>query len=149
MLVKPSGMGMTAPAFFEFHEAGIGGMAVKLQVMQIELVALDIHLARIPVAIFRHALRRPMRPDAEFGVAEPVGRVILRLQRLPIRLERSRSDGLAQGRCRAEGGQRRSLLQEIAFAQHHRVPWMDRFLLKKGMTKSWKRNATLLVCVPG
>ena len=49
---------------------------------------LHIHVARIPVAIFRNALRAPMRPDAELGVAIPLGRVVLQ-QRIPICLIRA------------------------------------------------------------
>src|SRR5579884_2116986 len=43
---------------------------------------LDVHIARIPVALPRRALRTPMGPDAEFRIAEPFGAVIL-LQGLP------------------------------------------------------------------
>ncbi len=47
-----------------------------------------IHIARIPVAVFGHALRTPMRPDAELGIAIPLGRVIGQ-QGIPIRLKRA------------------------------------------------------------
>ena len=52
-----------------------------------ELVAaLKVHLARHPVAAGLDALRPPVRPDAELGVAEPFGRLVLR-ERLPCWLE--------------------------------------------------------------
>ena len=109
------------PQIVDLHEAGVGGMAVMLQVMLVLLAALHIHVAGVPVAGFRHALRRPVRPDAELGVAEPVRRLVLRRQRVPVGLEGAGSDGL-----RAEGGARqcrprqkgRSGLQQFAFGQH-------------------------------
>jgi hypothetical protein len=36
------------------------------------LAARFVHAAGVPVAVHRHGLRAPMRPDAELGVAEPV-----------------------------------------------------------------------------
>ena len=49
---------------------------------------LDIHVAGIPVALFRLALRPPMRPNAKLGVAEPLGKLVIG-ERLPRRLELS------------------------------------------------------------
>src|SRR5205085_3254233 len=118
-------------------------------VMLIEFVALDIHLAGIPVAELGHALRRPMSPDAELGVAEPVRRLVLRLQRLPVSLEGPRCHGLGESGRGAGRRQRRSLHQQVAFGQHQRLASKDRFFEKKGSTKSWKRKATLLTWVPG
>ena len=124
------------PAVVELHEAGVDRMAVILQMMLILFAALDIHVAGIPVARLRHALRRPVRPDAELGVAKPIGRMILRLEGFPVGPERPGLDALSLSRQRAGRCQRASLQQQIAFAQHHRAPWKDRLLLKKGSTKS-------------
>src|SRR5665213_3264073 len=67
----------------------IGGrMTVFLQVRNIVRAALNIHFARIPIAVFRLALRPPMRPDAELRVAKPFRRLIIR-ERIPVRLELS------------------------------------------------------------
>ena len=49
-------------------------------------VSFDVHVARVPVAVFWLALRAPMCPDAEFGVAKPLGYFVLS-KRLPVRLE--------------------------------------------------------------
>ena len=54
--------------------------------MVVVRVARHVHEARVPVALARHRLRPPMRPDAELGIAEPVGRLVGR-QRLDRRLE--------------------------------------------------------------
>ena len=76
-----------------------------------------IHAARIPVAVLRLALRPPVRPDAELGVAKPLRALVL-LQRIPCRLEFARGhrlgggadddegDGIACLRGRASGRQR-------------------------------------------
>ncbi len=54
----------------------------------VEAVALLVHLAAVPVAVFGHALRAPMRPDAELGVAEPVGVAECLADARPVRIER-------------------------------------------------------------
>ena len=53
-----------------------------VNVILVLLRALDVHLARIPIALLRYALRRPMRPDTKLGVAKPVWRLEL-FQRVP------------------------------------------------------------------
>ena len=45
-------------------------------------IVLDVHIARVPVAVLRNTLRTPVRPDAELGVAIPLRRFILQ-QRIP------------------------------------------------------------------
>lgn len=44
-----------------------------------------VHVTRIPIARLRFALRPPMRPNAEFGIAKPI-RTLIRCQRFPRRL---------------------------------------------------------------
>ena len=51
--------------------ANLGRMPIVFQMMLILLRSLDIHVARVPVAVFNGRLRPPMRPDAELGIAEP------------------------------------------------------------------------------
>ena len=72
-------------------------MAVVLQVVLVMAAALVVHAAGVPVAVHRHGLRPPVRPDAELGVAEPVGALIL-LERLHRRLKGAVGDG--DGRLR-------------------------------------------------
>ena len=60
------------PDMVNVLEAEFGGMAVSLDVVFIRRSALDMHVARIPVALFGNALRRPVRPDAELRVVIPV-----------------------------------------------------------------------------
>ena len=72
-----------------------GGMAPAGQVVFVIGRALLIHLARIPVALHRHGLRPPVRPDAELGVAEPVRAGVIG-QRIPGAGERSGCDGQIQ-----------------------------------------------------
>ncbi len=76
------------PGVDDVHEAELGRMAVGLDVVVVIFVALDIHLAAVPVAALGRALRSPMRPDAELGVAKPVRCRVIGLERLPRRRER-------------------------------------------------------------
>ena len=93
------------PDMNDVLEAVGGRMAVFQEVRFVIGAALDIHAARIPVAVFRLALRPPVRPDAELRVAEPVGRLIMRRQGFPRRLERAGGDRRqVQRRRRRIGG---------------------------------------------
>ncbi len=47
-------------------------MAVGAEVVLVLGVALEVHLAGVPVALLGDALRGPVGPDAELCVAEPV-----------------------------------------------------------------------------
>src|SRR5450631_1405499 len=62
-------------------------MSVATDLVPILALALNIHIASIPIAVLRHTLRTPMRPDAKLGVAIPFRRVIAE-QRVPVRLKR-------------------------------------------------------------
>src|ERR1035438_788976 len=70
-------------------------MSVGFDVVVILRTALDIHAARIPVALLGNALRTPVRPNTELSVPEPI-RAPIRFERLPVWTEGSR--------CRAYGG---------------------------------------------
>src|SRR5207248_733506 len=61
-------------------------MSEVLYVIVILARTLNIHVTRIPVALLRRPLRTPMRPNAEFSIAKPVGTPIL-FQRFPIAFE--------------------------------------------------------------
>lgn len=69
--------------------AELRGVAVCLDVMVVVRVARHVHEACVPVALTRHRLRAPMRPDAELRVAKPIGRPI-GLERRDAGVERSR-----------------------------------------------------------
>ena len=62
--------------------AELGGVAVVVAVVLILMGALLIEAACHPVAAALDTLCAPMRPDAELGIAEPLGRLVL-LERLP------------------------------------------------------------------
>ena len=81
---------LRAGLFVEFHQSlGIpvlgfpkgndvlpavgGGMTETREVVVIIGGALLVHLARIPVAHHRHGLRSPVGPNAELGIAKPLG----------------------------------------------------------------------------
>ena len=51
-------------------------------------LALDIHIACVPVPGFGHALRTPVSPDTELGIAVPIRRFVIE-QRIPRGLERT------------------------------------------------------------
>ena len=74
-------------------ETEFGGGA---QVRFVVTVALNIHLAGIPVAGLRLALRSSMGQDAELAVAEPFGDLVLG-ERFPGGLELAWSDWLGGG----------------------------------------------------
>ena len=89
------------PAIVDLHEAGIGGMAVSAPGDGRTACWPWIYIWRAYQSPgFGHALRAPMRPDAELGVAEPVGRLVLGRQRFPVGLERARRD-IAKARALA------------------------------------------------
>src|SRR5688500_3708248 len=84
-------------------------MSIVAQVMVVGVMRpeprrrlLMVHQPGIPVAILGLALRAPVRPDAELGIAEPVGRAIPFRERLPIRSELARRR--SGGNCRRCGG---------------------------------------------
>src|SRR5207248_544736 len=64
---------------------------IVLDVVAIGGIPLLVHPSRVPVALFRHALRRPVGPDPELRVPEPFRAPVLP-QRLPGRLVRPRGD---------------------------------------------------------
>ena len=61
-------------------------MAVMVRVIGVVLVARFVHAAGIPVAVHRHRLRAPMRPNAELCVPKPFGIMVVG-QRIHRRLE--------------------------------------------------------------
>jgi hypothetical protein len=85
------------PEVVHLHPSNLGGMAVGLQVIVVLTVALDVHVAGVPVSLLGDALGGPVVPDAELGVAEPFGRGAGG-QRLPCGLEWAGGDvdGLVQ-----------------------------------------------------
>src|ERR1019366_2368193 len=54
------------------------------------LRALDVHIAGIPVALLWDALRAPMSPNSELGIAIPFGSLVLQ-KRVPVGLEWART----------------------------------------------------------
>jgi len=63
-------------------------MSVMLQMVAILPLVIDIHVARIPIAVLGDALRTPVIPDAELGILVPFGALVL-TKRLPCALERA------------------------------------------------------------
>ena len=115
--------------------AHFGGMPVVLQVPLIGLRTLLVHLIGIAVIDPRHRRRPPVRPDAEFGVAKPVRRLILlerrhcRLKRPGVRRGGRRSSGASRP-CRdgEAGGNGRAFLQKCASRKCH-----DKFPLNRSL----------------
>ena len=75
------------PHLADVFVAELRGMAKARDVILILRAALNVDVARIPVAILRDRLRSPMRPDAKLGIAEPL-RNLVGLQRLGGSVER-------------------------------------------------------------
>src|SRR5665213_391165 len=63
-------------------------MAILLYVKLILTRSLNVHIPRVPVALFGDTLRAPMRPDPELRIPKPI-RATIGLQRLPKRKERT------------------------------------------------------------
>ena len=81
-------------------ESEFRGVAVGLHVIFVLPVALDVHVAGVPVAVLGGGLRSPMRPDAELGVAIPGGNLPV-LERFARALERAGRDlGNSRGSAR-------------------------------------------------
>ena len=89
------------PQVVDLHEAELRWMAVVLGVPVVIAIALHVHAPGVPVTLLRHALRRPVRPDAELRIAKPLGRLVL-LQRFVGGLKRPCSNRrlLREGVCR-------------------------------------------------
>ena len=64
----------------------------RIDVVVIDQIALYVYLQRGPVALFQHALDRPVRPDAELRVAEPFGDAVVLHERFSGRMERPARD---------------------------------------------------------
>ena len=92
-------------------------MAVVLQVILVMLVARLVHAPRVPVAVHRHRLRSPVRPDAELGIAEPVGTLVL-LQRIHVRLERPVRHGII---ARVRSPRRNAGQQETDYDEYSHI----------------------------
>src|ERR1700761_8374985 len=67
-------------------------MAVFLHMETVGFIALLVHPPGVPVSMFGLALRSPMGPDAELGIAEPVWHAVL-FQGFPVGSERVFSAG--------------------------------------------------------
>src|SRR5438309_603921 len=79
-----------------------------------------VEQARVPIAPFGLALRSPMRPDPELGVAKPLRNAIVAGEGLPARGDRTRSPrGTAKSRrgnrSRAAAGKDLTAREERAF----------------------------------
>ena len=88
------------PQVVQFHEPEFRGMTVGAEVIIVLAMALDVHLARIPITLFRDALGRPMRPQAKLRVAEPGRTMIIGGQGLPVRLKAAGQRFARKGRAR-------------------------------------------------
>ena len=74
------------PEVVDILETKLGWMTIVFQVVFINGAVGLIHIMCIPVTLLRDALGRPVRPDAELGVAEPFWALVL-LERFPISFE--------------------------------------------------------------
>src|SRR5262245_14726618 len=77
------------PKVVDVFEAELGWVAVVLDVVLIVGLVLHVHEAGVPIAFFGYALGRPMGPDAELRVAEPVRTFVAGGERFPGWLEGS------------------------------------------------------------
>src|ERR1035437_10341752 len=80
------------PQAVDLHDPESGRVPVMSDVVVVLWLTLPVHLPRIPVALLRNALRRPMGPDPKFCIAEPIWGLVL-LERFPVRLEGASFEG--------------------------------------------------------
>src|SRR5262249_17869027 len=92
------------PEMVDFHETEFRRMTVVSDVIIVLGVALNVHLPGVPIALLGHALRRPMRPDAELRVAEPFGALVILRERFPGRFEFAVGDFVNRWRDGGFGG---------------------------------------------
>ena len=88
---------LRGPGMIDVLEAHLGGMAVVAHLPGIVGRPLHVQPPGIPVALLGHALRRPVRPDTELRVAEPLRALVALLERFPGRLERTGCDYVLRG----------------------------------------------------
>src|ERR1035441_5171572 len=65
------------PGGDDVFESELAGMPIGRDVILVLLAALHVHVAGVPVAGFGGRLRTPVGPDAELGIAEPFGNLVL------------------------------------------------------------------------
>jgi hypothetical protein len=106
------------PQVVHLHETHLGRMPVVFDMLGIILGPLDVHVPRIPVPFLRHALRGPVRPDAELGITEPIRHVITAGERFPCRFERPGSNLLRRHHRRLC---RRRLTFHLRILRHERT----------------------------
>src|SRR3954463_3077290 len=111
-------------------------MPVRSHVEVVRRIPLQVHPTRVPVTLFGHALRGPVRPDPELRVAEPVWRDVL-FERFPRGLKRTGGDGPRlpkRGGCRCiaesarskcEGERGRESLHQSTASEHDVPPWIQ------------------------
>ena len=91
----------------EIFVADLGWVAVSGYVPVVLALALDVHVAGVPVALFDSGLRAPVRPDAELRLSIPVGKLVV-LQGLGSAGEgtgrKRERDGLSLRKCAARAG---------------------------------------------
>ena len=75
------------PEALDVLHSEIGRMTIGGAMEVGHRVALLVEKAPVPVALFGHRLRTPVRPDSELGVAKPVGGAVAGGQRGPVGLE--------------------------------------------------------------
>lgn len=71
------------PGMTDVFITKLRGVPISLEVVVLLRIALHIHAASTPIALFRNALRTPMNPHSELCVLKPF-RVAVSLQRFPI-----------------------------------------------------------------
>src|SRR5215467_4837444 len=79
------------PQVIHLHPANFGRMTVGLQMVVVLFVSLDVHTARVPIALFGNALRTPVVPYSKLSVPKPV-RCSAAGERLPCWFEWTGSD---------------------------------------------------------
>src|ERR1700693_3625842 len=77
---------LSLPKMADVFVSKLRWMAVVLHVILVLRLPLNVHVSRIPIALFGHALRTPMRPDSKLRITKPIWAAV-GLQRLPERQE--------------------------------------------------------------
>jgi hypothetical protein len=112
------------PLVYNVLETVCRRMAIFREMRFIIAASLQIHEARIPIAVLWLALRSPVRPNAELRIAKPF-RALIVPQRIPVWLERAGRNGgqVQRTGLRSRGHERKVHQQKNGLDSSHDFIW--------------------------
>jgi hypothetical protein len=65
------------PDIIDIFEAEFGGVPIVVYMVVVLVITRYVHVSSIPIPAFGLALGAPMGPDAELGILEPLGALVI------------------------------------------------------------------------